>query len=135
MYSDEENDMALVNDFGESKVTVDKAALLKAVMDNRAKHAKEYEEALAGYHVELVQTLTDMLAKAKDEDLEDTLIKLAKPTDHTKDYDRVIRMLEMSTADQWTISEQQFSQYVLDEWSWMGGFKALSHRYMNSNRG
>ena len=38
-------------------------------------------------------------------------------------------MLEMSQADTVTITEQQFSQYVLDEWGWMRDFVGSTSPY------
>lgn len=56
-------------------------------------------------------------------------IELTVPVEHTKDYERVIRMLTMSTADEITISESQFTQYVMDEWNWKAGFVGSTAMY------
>ncbi len=61
-------------------------------------------------------------------------INLTVPVDHTKDYDRVIRMLTMSTADEITISESQFTQYVMDEWNWKAAFVGTTAMYGNNKR-
>lgn len=122
--------MALVNDFGESKVTVKKDALLEAVVKNRAAHADEHLTALLGYRNAVIAKLQMMLKQAEAGKLDETHIGLVEPKSHVKDYDRVIRMLTMSVAEEWTISEQQFSQYVLDEWDWQATFKASTARYM-----
>lgn len=121
----------MLNDFAESKITVKKSALLEALRSNREKHSSEYKEAYEGYKVEFVKEAEKLLAYAKDGKFEKTTINCKPPEDHTKDYDRVIRMMEMSTADEITLMEQQFSQYVLDEWRWQHEFKALSARYSN----
>lgn len=119
----------IANDFGESKVTIRKVELLEAIRKNREKHAAEYTEAYAGYEVEFVKEAVKLLALAKEGKFEKTTITCSPPQNHTKDYDRVIRMMEMCTADEIIVTEQQFSQYVLDEWQWMSAFNASKMRY------
>jgi coenzyme F420-reducing hydrogenase alpha subunit len=121
----------MINDFGDNKVTVKKSDLLEALQKNRTTHAKDYAEAFEGYKVAFVQEAVKLLEQAKAGNFEKTNIGLAPPKDHTKDYDRVIRMLEMSTADEWTVSESQFTQYVLDEWGWQQEFNTSKMRYSN----
>jgi hypothetical protein len=124
----------LINDFGDNKVTVKKSDLLEALTKNRTVHAAEYKESFEGYKVAFVDEANKLLAKAQRGEFEKTTINCAPPQDHTKDYDRVIRMLEMSTADEWTISESQFTQYVLDEWAWQREFTTSKSRYMGGGR-
>lgn len=124
----------MINDFGDNKVTVKKSDLLEALQKNRTTHAKDYLEAFEGYKIAFVQEAVKLLELAKTGKFEKTTINCAPPQDHTKDYDRVIRMLEMSTADEWTISEGQFTQYVLDEWSWQRDFTTSKMRYAGGGR-
>ncbi len=121
----------LVNDFGDSKVTILKTALLESIQKNREQHEVEYREAYAGYVKVLRKSLEKCLALVADgkEVDRNKLLAMQEPTSHTKDYDRVILMLEMSVATEITISEQQFRQYVLDEWAWMAQFKGVSATY------
>lgn len=118
----------IANDFGESKVTIEKNNLLKAIKENREKHMKEFEETHAGYRVALITELEEKLAAAKA-GKPVAHIEATEPTSHAKAYDRVIRMIEMSTAEVITITEQQFSQYVLDEWQWQAQFNATKALY------
>jgi hypothetical protein len=119
-------------DFGESKVTVRRSELLEALQKNRTKHSADYAEALAGYKVAFVEEAEKLLGLAKAGNFERQSIGLSEPKDHTKDYDRVIRMMTMCTADEITITEQQFSQFVLDEWQWQAAFNATKMRYSNA---
>lgn len=41
----------------------------------------------------------------------------------------MIKMLEMCVADEVTVTEQQFSQYVLDDWGWKKQFITTNARY------
>lgn len=121
--------MALINDLGDSKVTVLRIKLLDALRENQAKHAIEYKEAYEGYKVAFVKEAEKILVNAKENNFDKTTINCPAPQDHSKDYNRVIRMMEMCTAEEIIVSESQFSQYVLDEWNWQANFKALSTAY------
>lgn len=125
--------MALVDDFGESKVTVSKNELLAAMRANLTKHEAEYKEAIEGYKAAVIARLKKMLACAEAGKPVEEKIGLPAPESHTEDYERVIRMLEMSKAEEISITENQFSQYVLDKWNWQRAFKALSTQYSGRN--
>lgn len=122
--------------FAESKLTIKKPQLLEAVRANRAKHVDEYAEAYRAYREELVLELSALLEKARNHSTEscDHSVDVDRPVSHAGDYDRVIRMLEMDTADSVILTESQFAQYVLDEWHWSGHNKAVMHSYRVSGR-
>jgi hypothetical protein len=111
--------MAIMDDFQESKITVKKTELLLALVKNREGHRAEFLEAQHGFREAVIAELDKMLADARDLKPIRLTVSLPTPEDHTKDYDRVIRMLEMSVAEEIQISEQQFSWYVLNEWGWI----------------
>jgi hypothetical protein len=50
--------------------------------------------------------------------------------DQTKDYDRVIRMLEMTVDEIITIGAVEFQQYVMDDWTWKEQFTASNSAYL-----
>lgn len=121
----------MLNDFGDSKVTVKKEQLLATLKGNLENHRKAFLEAQSGYREEVINQLDQQLKLARDHKQFNLLafVSLTAPQDHTKDYQRVIRMLEMSVADEISITEQQFSQFVLDDWGWKRDFVATSMRY------
>ena len=86
--------MAL-NDFGDSKVTIKKFELLVAIIKNRDIHQSEYEAAAIGYRKAAIKSLASMLKEAKAGGTIRKALDLVEPVSHTKDYDRMIRMLEM----------------------------------------
>lgn len=121
----------LVNDFGESKITIKKDELLTAIQTNREQHKKDYDEAMVGFRSASIVAMEKNLAQAREGGEVKLGIGLTTPTEHTKDYDRVIRMLTMSTADEIMISEAQFTQYVMDDWNWKAAFVGLTAAYNN----
>lgn len=106
--------------------------LLEKLMDNRAAHVKEFEEAREGYLAELEDKLTKMLNEVKTADLYtevNTYIDLDKPKSHEKDYDRIIDVLEMTTADTVNLTLGEFDKYVRDNWEWTDSFKMSNSKY------
>ena len=118
-----------IADFGDSKVTVKKYELLANVRANRAKHVEDHAAAQIGYQTKVIEGLRLALEDAEAGRSFTTQLRLEEPVEHTKEYDRVIRMLEMSVADEVTITEKQFTQFVLDDWTWKSAFAAVNSRY------
>jgi len=104
------------------ELVVKKADLLEIVKKNREQHRKVFEEALEGYQNAVIKHLQDMLKKAKQGLKLDLRIHLVQPQDQTKDYDRVIKALEMSTKEEIEMDEREFAQYVMDDWDWSNQF-------------
>ncbi len=77
----------------------------------------------------MVAELETMLGDAKAGRRIRRAVKLPEPSDHTRDYERVILMLELAEAERITLSEVEFSQYVLDEWGWREDFLSTSAAY------
>lgn len=116
------------------QITVKKIELLKAVKDNRDQHKKVFEEALIGYQAAVIEHLEKQLERARQGVRVETRVALYQPVDQTKDYDRVIRALEMSTEDEIDLSEREFAQYVMDDWSWSDQFWASNSVYSATAR-
>ena len=99
-------------------ITVDKSELLAKLEENRTKHRTVFEAALAGYRQEALERLEYRVTQLENGKLPALNIGLMAPEDHTRDYDRIIRMVQMHTGDAFTLSEADFSAYVMDDWSW-----------------
>jgi hypothetical protein len=119
----------MIDDFGDSKITVQKAELLAKIKINRTQHKAEYDEAVAKYRAAATVELAKQLETAQNGGEIKTNLNLVVPFENLKDYDRVIAMLEMSTADSILITESQFSKYALDEWNWQAQFKTTNSTY------
>lgn len=75
-------------------------------------------KAQEGYREEVVAELDRMLSDARNGKPIKRAIALPEPIDHTRDYDRVIAMLEMSVDEDIELMSHEFDQYVLDNWQW-----------------
>ena len=111
------------------EVTVDKAQLIGKVQNNRDDHRKIFEEAVEGYKKEGVRLLEEHIERIKKGKLERVYVSLPEPEDHTSDYDRVLKMLEMHTGHEVTIDEDSFASYVMDDWSWKRQFLQTNSAY------
>jgi hypothetical protein len=49
-------------------------------------------------------------------------ISVSRPESHEKEYNTVIKNLELSTAEFVVLGQSDFNQYVLDEWVWKSTF-------------
>lgn len=110
-------------------IKVKKAHLLEKLKANRDEHRKIFLEALDGYRKKCIELLDAELAKAKNGKQFHMYFSLTQPVDQTKDYDRAIKMLEMSVEDEVSLSELDFSNYVLDDWQWKRNFLSSNRAY------
>lgn len=115
-------------------VKVRRDELLAKVKANRDGHRDLFLKAQAGFRQRCIEELDAMLADAREGRKVRMVVGLVEPADHTKDYDRVIRMLEMSTDDIVEIDSSAFAQYVMDEWSWMAAATASNTAYASGGK-
>ena len=110
-------------------VTVKKADLVAVLAANRAKHAAVFEEALNGYKAAVIDKLEDALRKARNGERVLESFHIPQPVNQTHEYNRALRMLEMSVDDTIKLSAQEFEQYVMDRWVWKRQFLATNSMY------
>jgi hypothetical protein len=111
------------------EVTVHKEELLKALRANRANHREEFLEAQEGWKRVILDELEQRLEDARVGRNIKASFSFPEPHDHTKDYDRVIRMVEMEVCSQMTIDEHDFAQFVMDDWEWKANWTASNSGY------
>lgn len=51
------------------------------------------------------------------------------PEDHTREYDRVIRMVEMEVRDEIEIVERDFQSFVMDDCDWSANWASMFGGY------
>lgn len=103
-------------------VKVKKSELLEILKKNRDEHREIFLEALDGYHKAALKALQDRVDEAKQNKRISLHFVLVEPQDQTKQYDRIIRMLAMSVDDEVQLTQKEFANYVMDDWSWMDQF-------------
>ena len=113
------------------KVFVKKPELLEVLRTNRAKHEEEYKEAHKNYLEEVYTTLKRSLENldGKEDPELSKLTMLIRPKNYLQEYDRAIKMIEMTTQDEITLTEDDFDKLVLDNWQWKDNFTAMNSFY------
>ena len=101
-----------------NEVKVKREELLTKVRANRDAHRSLFLLAQEVYRKLVIEELDKMLADARAGLPIKRSVSLTEPSDHTKDYDRVVAMLEMSGYETITREAQDFDQYVMDNWDW-----------------
>lgn len=105
------------------EVKVKKAQLIEVLKKNVEEHVKIFEEAKEGYLKKGIELLETKLSEIKKSgQLNDLNFHLTKPVSYEKEYTKAISMLEWSVDDELILDHQQFSNFVLDDWSWSRGF-------------
>lgn len=125
------------------EVKVNRAELLETIRVNRKVHVREYLESVIGYKEAALSAIDRAMGRLKNqvEDLEaGEVLRLAAvtfnlkiPENHNKDYDQVIKMLEMCVDDQLTIKSDEFACYVMDDWDWKDEFNMTKSTYSSSS--
>ena len=119
------------------KATVNVKWLQEKLKENRATHLATFEKALKVYREKVLEAMEQNLAEARRGKEPTLFISLVRPMNQTSDYDRVLAMLDaMQLADQELIEleENDFSQYVMDEWNWKQQFTVSNAFYLSSDK-
>jgi len=111
---------------------IGKEKLMEIIQENRDKHRSVFLEAIDGYRLEAIKRLERMIEKIKKGKTIDQYLRLPVPTDNTNDYDRVLKMMELDTRDEINLNEEEFAQYVLDDWSWKREWIATASNYTSN---
>lgn len=111
--------------------TYKKTDLLTILRENKTKHREVYEAALAGYKAAAHEWFTTQLERFQEGEQFATVFSSPRPEDHTDDYDNVIRMLELCVDDDILLDENDFIQYIQDDWGWKKQWTTTNSAYLS----
>lgn len=114
------------------RTTMDKQKLLAILRTNRETHLSDFEQAWKGFIVTVIEDTEKLLQTAKEGGSPPNdrwQLSWSKPESHVSDYDRAIGMVEHNVSDTLDLGDQDFSQFVLDEWQWKMHFAATTEMY------
>jgi thioesterase domain-containing protein len=112
------------------QTTVKKEELLVILRENREAHRDEFERAVEGYRQRKLAQLEDQIEAIQKGRIHERFESLPVPTDHTMDYDRVIRLVELDIHDTLTLEEHEVAQFVMDDWQWKREFRTTNSYYV-----
>lgn len=110
-------------------VRLEKTRLIVIIKRNRDSHSALFEKAWSGYRDECVRLLTENLDAMKANKMHVVRFFEQPPENHSKDYDRVINMLEMSVDETIELTNQEFQNYVQDDWDWKDRWATANSKY------
>lgn len=113
------------------QVTVSRDELLEVLRRNRAAHREAFVKAQELYRERAIAELDRALADARAGNGIRLSISMPVPEDHTDDYDREIRMLEMSVHERVTLASHLFDQVVMDRWRWSASWESNTMSYLS----
>lgn len=101
------------------EAVINKTKLLEILRANKAKHVEVFEEAIQGWRRHALELLAEKEKLIRSGRLPKALtLALPAPENHSRDYDRIIGMLELHQGDTFALPEQEYSWYVDDNWDW-----------------
>lgn len=112
------------------EINVQKSRLLQVLKENRDHHREEFEKALDGWKVTVLEEVEKLYAEAKAGRVKQAFLNLPRPEDHTKDYERYIQMLEMDIDPNVHLDESEFRMYVQDDFGWRQQWTSSNSAYI-----
>lgn len=107
-----------------TETRIEKQKLLEVLRDNLKKHVTEYDAAMNDYWEALEIYHSSQLDRAKLRTKKGPeILAPIEPTSQAKEYEKVIRQLELSIDDRVTLNDTQFQTYVMDDWFWKPTFQ------------
>jgi hypothetical protein len=129
-----EQEYGMTKGYGMSMVTVKRDDLVAKLKTNRDGHRAIFEEALTGYKDKVVAELERHLQEVRAGKVRVIAVSLPEPSDHTRDYDRIISMCEMSVDEELELTQDEFASYVMDDWQWKRQFLSSNAGYSQTAR-
>lgn len=111
-------------------VNVSRLQLLSVLKTNLKQHLADYEKALQGYQLEVVETLEATLARVREGDFSKVTVSVQKPESHEQEFLDVIEMMEMSVDETINLDRDAFRAYIKNDWPWSQQFSAISASYI-----
>jgi len=106
-----------------------KADVLKRVRKNLDRHKQIVAEAVEGYRKAAIAELEKHLKRIKNGKRARIYVSLTEPMDMTREYLRVVEMLESTEEDTITLNESDFQHFIMDDWEWRHQFTSQNAQY------
>jgi|WetSurMetagenome_2_1015567.scaffolds.fasta_scaffold45751_3 hypothetical protein len=111
------------------QLIIKKEKLLEILKENKKNHRAIFEKAVEGFRKQSIEALEKKIEKIKKGKLENIMVNFPVPEDHTIDYDRVIRMVELTEEQELKLDEDESAMYIMDDWAWKRQWTASNSMY------
>lgn len=116
------------------EIRVQKSKLIEIITKNRAEHHAIFEEACISYAKMMEQELETRLKEIRSGKKIVRITAMAIPEDHTADYDRVLKMLDLTIDSEIVLQERDVAMYIMDDWQWKRNFMVQNSMYSATAR-
>jgi len=118
------------------QVRVKKDDLLAILKKNKAEHGDIFKKAQDKFREVAMKEMDRQLKAARDGEpfVLERVARLIQPKNYTGEYDRAIKMLEMSVDDTIEITSQEFQNFVQDIWNWSRDWALSNSGYVKSGK-
>jgi uncharacterized protein YpuA (DUF1002 family) len=111
------------------KVVCNTSELLEKVKQNKDAHIAIVEEAKRGFAKKAQEVLENHLEKLKRGLLKDLRVSLTPPRDHTREYETIIKMLQLHKNTHIELNADEVRMFVEDRWDWTEDFLQTNSAY------
>ncbi len=122
-------------DTGIGSIKVRKDELVRILEHNLEQHEAHYRQARVEWRVQAIHELDSLLSEVRGTASlapRHLGVGLPVPEEHSDDYRRVLRMLDLDTDDEVTLTEEAYRKLVDDQWEWTYSFTANTLNYTQS---
>lgn len=112
-------------------IKVNKKNLIEKLKINKEVHIKEYEQACIDYKEEALKQLKALEERASKGDVV-LHLNLVSPILRDKEYDKIIEMFNWEIEEEVNLSQDEFNQYVLDEFDFRVSARTANLYYSKS---
>lgn len=112
-------------------IQVNRKELITKLIENRARHVAEFNETFELFRIRAVRQMEKNLDLARDTASRNVYLSIALqvPKSHEDEYNEVIGLLDMGTADTVELDMDSYKKYVLDKWNWKSAFDSSTQFY------
>lgn len=103
------------------------------IQENRDNHEALYAEAVIVYRVKAIDALEAQITNLQSPDGPLALTwRLPVPEKHLEDYDRILKVLELTIDEEITLDDAEVAMYIMNEWGWLHSWAANTVAYTSS---
>jgi len=118
--------------YGNRKINVKKDELIAKIKENKENHIKEYDKAVVAYKKEAELQLMKEVARVQEGAL-DVKLDLITPINNADNYDKIIEMFEWEVAEVVELQQDEFKEYVQDEFDFAVTARMSNMMYVDSH--
>lgn len=113
-------------------IKMKKRDIVNYLTNNRDAHIKQYEKARIGYLEKVNEIINKIGLHIASNEIPDHgfRIDLRAPELKSNEYDKCIKMFELSVDDIIELSTQDYDKIVNDNWDWIISTKTLNATYI-----